>query len=405
MSGEHTRGSYEPKLGSHLPALDALRGIAILLVTGYRFNIGPEDSSRLGHAVTRVLGLGTCGVDLFFVLSGFLITGILFDARGSDHYFRNFYMRRVLRIFPLYYGVLLLVFVLLPHLGAFFGAQTHQGWLWFYGTNVYLAQENSWKALGAFAHFWSLAVEEHFYLFWPFVIYLLPRRVAMAACVACVVIATACRAALVWAGDYAVAVDALTPCRLDALAIGAFLALAARGMGGIHALVRPTAILASISGLVLIAFEFKLGKWLGMSQASLLAVELGLYPLVFGGVLIQAVRTDPSAWIGKLWNAPFLRFFGKYSYGIYVFQNLMIPLGSLAFTVNDLVSLTGSVFLGKMLYLGIMTGLTVAVALASWHLFEKHFLRLKDAFSTNRKAAIRTESYPCPITLASSPIN
>src|SRR5688572_9977607 len=99
----------------HIPALDGIRGLAILLVTIYRF-AGTHDGGT-PRWLLPVLEFGTHGVDLFFVLSGFLITGILFDAKGEAHYFRNFYARRTLRIFPLYYGTLALVLIGLPLLG------------------------------------------------------------------------------------------------------------------------------------------------------------------------------------------------------------------------------------------------------------------------------------------------
>src|SRR5437879_5802153 len=95
---------YGRKQSSHIPSLDGLRGLAILLVLLFHFTPEGGGHTMIGVVTRWVSRLGWCGVDLFFVLSGFLITGILFDAKGSAHYFRNFYMRRVLRIFPLYYG-------------------------------------------------------------------------------------------------------------------------------------------------------------------------------------------------------------------------------------------------------------------------------------------------------------
>ncbi|MGC2512156.1 MAG: acyltransferase, partial [Acidobacteriaceae bacterium] len=91
----------------HVPALDGVRGLAILLVlVSHLMLFNDRTGSRVGDSLSALRGLGWVGVDLFFVLSGFLITGILFDTLHDPHYFRSFYMRRFLRIFPLYYGFL-----------------------------------------------------------------------------------------------------------------------------------------------------------------------------------------------------------------------------------------------------------------------------------------------------------
>lgn len=384
---------YEPKLGAHIPALDALRGLAILMVTAYRFNLGPDDSSPLGHAFSRLMHLGGSGVELFFVLSGFLITGILYDARGTSHYFRNFYVRRVLRIFPLYYGVLLLAIVLLPLLtdaSVYPMAEEKQPWLWLYGANIYLSLENSWIALGWFGHFWSLAVEEHFYLLWPLVIFWLPRRSAMAACVVCAAIAVASRIAFSVQGDFPVAVEALTPCQLDSLAVGAFLALAARGPGGCRALLRPAAVVGGIATVLFIACNFWFYNALDLTLTARRSVDLTLYPLIYGGLLILVVTARPWTLFGRGCNSPVLCFFGKYSYGLYVFQNLLLPVAGYWFTPEDTAAWTDSPLLGRLLYMGLMGGITLGVSLLSWNLFEKHFLKLKRAFEPRKPAEIAT---------------
>ncbi|MCA9224377.1 MAG: acyltransferase, partial [Planctomycetales bacterium] len=228
--------------GSHLPALDAIRGLAILLVTLYRFRLGPDDGMWFEHVYTHVLSLGERGVDLFFVLSGFLITGILFDSKSDRHYFRNFYMRRSLRIFPLYYGVLLGCFVILPIVWPaniqypFADARELQNWLWLYGVNMRVGWHNDW-CFGSFNHFWSLAVEEHFYLIWPLAIFVLSRRSAMNVCVVFGIFALVARIAWLVLGGNGLAPEVFTPFQFDALLIGAWLALAARGPGGLAALV------------------------------------------------------------------------------------------------------------------------------------------------------------------------
>jgi peptidoglycan/LPS O-acetylase OafA/YrhL len=179
-AGAPRRSSPRSGFAGHLPALDGVRGLAILLVLLYHFVAQTTATNRLEAAVNWALGYGFLGVDLFFVLSGFLITGILYDSRADPGYFRTFYMRRVLRIFPLYYAVLAVVFFgvsLLPALrgSEIAGLREHQAWAWLYGINVYLSIQGGW-VLSYIEHFWSLAVEEHFYFIWPLVVWLLGAR-------------------------------------------------------------------------------------------------------------------------------------------------------------------------------------------------------------------------------------
>lgn len=236
---------------AHIPALDAVRGLAILMVTAFRFFPAyHDDPSLAGRLCFRAFEYGGRGVDLFFVLSGFLITGILYDTKTQAHYFKNFYMRRSLRIFPLYYAALALTLLVLPAIGyctstEYAKGDQHSPWLWLYGTNILLTWEGSW-CLGAFNHFWSLAVEEHFYFIWPLVIFLCSRTTAVRVCLAAIILSLATRAAWLYAGGSDVGAQVFTLFRVDALAIGSFLALVARregpdGPAGLRAL-RPYAL-------------------------------------------------------------------------------------------------------------------------------------------------------------------
>ena len=363
----------EPNLKGHVPALDAIRGLAILLVTGYRFwDLPTSDAIPVGW-LSNVFGFGLRGVDLFFVLSGFLITGILLDAKQKPHYFRNFYMRRTLRIFPLYYAVLAVTFVLLPFAGwsttrLFPEAHANQGWLWFYGANVLQSLRGEW-CLGGFNHFWSLAVEEHFYLFWPLVIYCCSRRTAMIACGSIVGIAAIARITWLLGGGNDVAAETFTLLRMDALAMGGLLALAVRGQGGTKALY-PWAI-GSVFLLAAVLLPVSL------LHKRLLAIPELLFAVFFAAMILLALTASKEGWWGKLWNSPVLRFFGKYSYGMYVFQNLLIPVVATWLSVDILQQQLGSQLLAKLAYLALMSALTIAAAVASWHLFEKHVLKLK----------------------------
>src|SRR5262249_46548866 len=135
------------------------------------------------HMVFKAALACWSGVDLFFVLSGFLITRILLATRASPDYFRDFYMRRALRIFPLTYGVLVAVMLIAPHLvrAAAPAAGPSPAWLWLYGVNLYPLLTGDWyeapNVLGLnFGHFWSLGVEEQFYLLWPLIVWRLDGR-------------------------------------------------------------------------------------------------------------------------------------------------------------------------------------------------------------------------------------
>ena len=143
-------------LHNRIKILDGFRGLAILLVIGYHY--------------LNFFSFGWTGVDLFFVLSGFLITGKLVESLDADHYFRNFYIKRILRIVPLYYFILLLFFVLIPFLLpslvsiSFNELQHEQIYYWTFVVNIYDAI-HGWPQNVTLIHFWSLACEIQFYLF------------------------------------------------------------------------------------------------------------------------------------------------------------------------------------------------------------------------------------------------
>jgi peptidoglycan/LPS O-acetylase OafA/YrhL len=359
-------------LGTHIPALDGLRGLAILLVMVHHFvYLGGVRPSLIIDRIFYAGSLaGWCGVDLFFILSGFLITGILLDAKGSPHFFRNFYMRRLLRIFPLYYGVLLVFFVVLPQFALldwnFQALLDDQGWYWSYLVNFAIAFEG-WPPSYAIAHFWSLAVEEQFYLIWPIIVFLSPPRYLRVICLAFIVCSLGLRLEFVRSG-YPIAAYVLTPARMDTLAVGALLALMVRCPGGLSQLSRwawPVvgATAAMLSGIALWRRGFD------SIDPVVQTIRYTLLAFLFGAVLIVAVTSPSSTMSGKVFTHQGLMFFGRHSYALYVFHH---PLGYISrksgFRVANLPAFLGSQIPVELLYIAVATGLSLGLALLSWHL-------------------------------------
>jgi peptidoglycan/LPS O-acetylase OafA/YrhL len=376
----------EPAPRSHVPALDGLRGLAILLVMTYHFTGGTDaTASGVNAWFSRITGIGWCGVDLFFVLSGFLITGILYDTRRSGTYLRDFYARRSLRIFPLYYGVLLVLFVLLPLVPSLpvpglAEVSANQGWLWSYCCNFAIFfRGDSLFASGLIrtSHFWSLAVEEQFYIVWPLVVLCLRRGALLKCCVAGIAAASLLRIGLVAGGVGSV--YTFTPCRLDGLLVGAFLALVSRSDGGLGTLV-PAAKRTALGAGALLAATWAVT---GLDSAHWTMQTAGFTLLAgFFGSLLVLVLAGPGRGRWRwLVEGRTLRFFGKYSYGLYVWHFLLGPTFMRFFSVEILVShVFGHYWPARLTSMALSFAVSITAAWLSWHLWEKHFLKLKGRF-------------------------
>lgn len=365
-------------LARHIKSLDGLRGIAVLMVFCFHFIAYRPTQDTLGKLLNGARGLGWSGVDLFFVLSGFLITGILFDAKGSPNYFRNFYARRTLRIFPLYYGMVFLCTIVFPQLGVFKEAVPSGGswswWLYLSNVRYTILQQTPTGWLGIF---WSLSVEEHFYLLWPAIIFLCGRRSAILVSAGCMILASLSRACFIVAGNK-VAPYLFTPCRMDALASGAFVALCARGPGGIDALVPRAKMLWSLITPLAVAVAF----WRHSFVYDPVMQLAGLPLIACSYSSLVAVAASRSCWIplrGVL-EMPALRSVGKYSYGMYVFQFAVLSV------MERLRLLPCHLFPDRLVRgndaIEVVAATTASFSLAfvSWHVYEKHFLRLKRFF-------------------------
>jgi peptidoglycan/LPS O-acetylase OafA/YrhL len=385
--------------GKFIPELDGIRGLAILGVMALHFFGGITPTTIGELTVVTLSGYGVWGVDLFFVLSGFLITGILLGTKGAPGYFKNFYIRRTLRIFPLYYTVLTVLFLLPMGALARFDAslsqmQSVQGWVWPYLTNYYLAPQTSFS-IPYVSHFWSLAVEEHFYLLWPIVILLLSRRAALWGCALFSVTALVLRIGFESMAPDALYAGVLTPCRLDALCIGAWFAIARRG----HAPLDPARLgrwaAAACGGVLAISVWHVLNP-----QFDAIALELRetFLAILFGSSVYAAAYHPGLTRTRAMLRAPWLRTLGKYSYGLYVFHGVIAYFLSLHPLVPALHALVGNHTLAAAMQVAIGLAVSLLISVASYELFERRFLVLKDRFANFDSAATWTPAHGSTVT-------
>ena len=386
----------------HFPELDGLRGIAILMVMAYHYSGVFPARSWLRFPASQ----GWAGVDLFFVLSGFLITGILYDSKGQQNFFRNFYARRFLRIFPLYYGflfALLLALILLrvtspetfylhPDRVTLWRAQP---WLWAYLTNMWPYHHS----LTFVKHFWTLAIEEQFYVIWPLIIFRFPLRNLLRICFGVFVGSLALRLVITFfaAGNFGLVYNPM-PCRADEFAAGAFVALILRAptLNTRIAKMWCRSLLAGSGGLLAIALlataafgfhwrGFASGgggsPWLGDFCYSALAV-------FFASTILYLATPAPQSGLPKYcFRISPLRSMGKYSYALYVFHwPLFYLLISLRGHLRSGASLRSGI-IADFIFIGINFVGAFALAFTSYHLYEKHFLKLKKYFPERVTAA------------------
>jgi peptidoglycan/LPS O-acetylase OafA/YrhL len=402
------------------PRLDGLRGLAILPVMLYHLTFFGHATSPADQALTFLPSLGWTSVDLFFVLSGYLITGILRRARGSERYLRSFYARRALRIFPLYYGVLFFFFVIAPHVkalgdpAAFWlpGAERETLWYWLYLQNLHVA------FTGQFDHHflgiaWTLSIEEQFYLVWPLVVLFASRNGLIRICAGLIAGAFVLRAVGIGTGAPPLSVMTFTLCRVDTLAAGALLAVLAqdpaamRRLGGIARRALPVAAVLWLAVVLwarhTTATPLPPDHVLTPDERSLLALAFTRSPWIqtlgysfdlafYASLLVSTLAARPGSILARCFESGLLRGFGKYSYAMYLLH-LFIAEFARAFYDPNRTQLPFAV--EQVLFWCVALALIYAVAAASWYGFESHVLRLKRFFPMGGASPVRAAS-PLP---------
>jgi peptidoglycan/LPS O-acetylase OafA/YrhL len=335
---------------------DILRGLAVLAVI--YFHAG-KHLPRHQWLVTSGW-YGWCGVDLFFVLSGFLITGILLDARGTDGFFTNFYARRILRIWPLYFAMLGMLLVVLPHIVPAMMAESVASARPVWAYPLFLQNLfNYGKPVGPLGVTWSLAVEEQFYFVWPLLIYFLKERTLRRVLVGVLLFEPVLRLGMSLSGATFTLLYTSTFTRLDGLAAGCLLAVLLRRWGA--EVVRASAKYAVVPA---VAITLAAGM---LHEAWLLFSALAL--------LFTAIAALAMTWQGMP-RIGFLAYTGRISFGLYL---LHLPVMDLLAAPRIRPHLGGDWGYAAASFVGMY-----ALASASFYGFEQPILKFKKYFVTRR---------------------
>jgi peptidoglycan/LPS O-acetylase OafA/YrhL len=370
------------RLPEKLPSLDGLRGIAIALVFVHTTNVVEVSNSIFGSILPKMASIGWVGVQLFFVLSGFLITRYLLAHQGTPHYFKNFYGRRVLRIFPLYYATLIFFFVVLPWAGlapqGIRDDQSRQIWFW-----LFLSNWTEFIGFGGLSlpHLWSIAVEEQFYLLWPLVVWRTPPKRLIHICIAIALASLFSRFLMAINGANDMVVYTSTNARVDALVLGAASAALFTLPGMTEKLVKLRWVIFVASLIVTLAgaaITHNFGHLSFIGET----FSYGFLACTFTLVLVWAIASEAApqqSWMHRALSSAPLRILGKYSFGLYIFHvplHIYMGLKLLEYVgwrdhPNDLHAL---------IYLLLIGMGTFTLTWLSFHLLEKRFLVMKRYF-------------------------
>jgi len=386
------------------PALDGLRGFALLMMLGMHFGFYPSFYSPAPRSIVtlwmaKIFAAGWIGLDLFFVLSGFLITSILLASKEQPRYFQNFYGRRAVRIFPLYYTVLLVGLFIAP---ALFGERwdrfmgdtwPKQAWLWAYSLNIAVTL-GVMHDTGMFGPLWSLAVEEQYYLCWPLIVKSTSRATLGGVCVALIIGSLAFRVAWLavgfdWTGAYH-----FTLSRLDSLAAGGGIALLMQNAVWRRRLERWAwpGLALGVAALVAVFLRYPV-----FAPTEPFVVKFGhsILALTFGCLVVIAVHKPPS-WMCRRW----LIALGTWSYSIYVWHWFIRQIMAVIYAKYPAASPAGGAAAAiAFLVVGLL--ISTACGWISHVVIERPFLKLKRLFQYGRPRAVGPAAETAGVGLAS----
>ncbi|HWF67785.1 MAG TPA: acyltransferase [Acidobacteriaceae bacterium] len=377
---------------NHKPELDGIRGFALLAVMLSHGGPLILRGGLLSKLLVYAMIPGWAGVELFFVLSGFLIAGILLKSKSADNYFSSFYIRRCLRIFPIYYLVVTVGLIvslynpwwnsLLPSLVKTRVAYYFylQNWPIFWGHGLF--------SNGVFGHFWSLAVEEQFYLVCPMVIWLLPENSILWLCTAGLVAALPFRFFIVqrYAEDFTAM--ALTSSRIDGLLIGVMLAIFLR-RGQIP--IRWVYLMLATGGAIVAYIAVFHHTELVATYFYMPTIGITAFSLLSGGLLALSQRQ--IGWLRYILTARWLRTTGKYSYGMYIYHVPVYAITDRSLTGHWGIPLPLPLHLA-LPYMCLLFAITFLVAKISYDYFESKILALKIHFRPRFSSASRVLENP-----------
>ena len=369
----------EPIVRRRMPELDTIRGIAILSVLmfhGFEYTAWLT-VTRPGwqSAILAVSKHGWAGVNLFFVLSGFLITGILLDGAGKPRYYSRFYAHRALRILPAYYLMLLILLV-----GNYFAGVSMRATLAFVGVSfIYLSNLSPMFGVSVlYPLLWSLSVEEHFYLIWPMVVRLFAKRgVAIVAFLICVIdpalrlYALSRGTELWWAGPSQGGSFRYSWMMADGLALGALLALFARSAWGTR---NKVAKLALIAGAVAVAATIMCVLVPQALAFCLRGTSVNYYSLAIVAGALWLGTGVHRRWV----NIPLLAFYGYISYGLYLVHDWMFGVCGRLLGKFFPTFLPVADFARSCVLLAVGVVVSTAVAYLSRVTYEEFFLKMKE---------------------------